>query len=172
MILPHWKRISGLRVQPDGDIACVWLAHDKDADTIHVYDACLFRREVLAVIAEALNARGRWIPVAWNDKAISDTLLDKGCNMLPEAAQDSQQMAEAISRDVWERMRTGRWKVNKRLSEYIEELGTYNRDGQAVPIGTHPLMSATRHAVEQLDYARRLAPKGSKKPAYPKLAII
>lgn len=172
MIEPHWKRIAGLRVQPDGDIACVWLAHDKDADTIHLYDACLFRREVLAVIAEALNARGRWVPVAWNDKATSDKLLDRGCNMLPEAAQDSQAMAEVISRDIWERMRSGRWKVDKRLGEWIEDFETYNRDGQAVPTGTHPLMAATRHAVEQLEYARRLAPRGKNRAMYPKLAVI
>ncbi len=172
MIENHWRRIAGLHVKEDGDIGCVWAAHDKDSDMIHLYDACIFRREVLAVIAEALNARGRWIPVAWEDKAMADKLLERGCNMLPEPCKETDATAEVASRDVWERMRSGRFKADKRLKEWIDEFQTFDRSEQKVPRDTHPLMSATRFAVTMLPYARRQSPPGGKKAIYPKLAMI
>ena len=173
MIEPHWKRIAGMHVKKNGDIACVWLAHDPETDCIHVYESCLFRnQEVFAVVVEALNVRGRWIPVAWNDKPTSDKLLDRGCNMLPEQADDSPAMAASISREIFGRMDSNRWKVDKRLGQWVEEVKTYNRDGDDVPTASHPLMAATRHAVEKLEFARRLRPKGKKQAMYPSLAVI
>lgn len=90
MIQSDWKRISGIHIEDDGLLGAVWIAHDRLADCVHLYDACLFRREVLAVIAEGLNARGRWLPVAWekSDKAMSEKLLERGCNMVYEPHED------------------------------------------------------------------------------------
>jgi len=172
MIDPLWKRIAGISCQEDGTIGAVWIAHNKDTDSIHLYDACIFRREVLAVISEGLNCRGRWIPIAWTDKDkdMSDKLLEKGCNMLYDPYKDNQTVSEVISRDIWERMRTGRFKVDKRLSEWLEEYKTYYRDESKVPKG-FPLMSATRHAVSQLEYAKRQTP-ARKQIMFPKVAII
>jgi hypothetical protein len=174
MIEGHWRRISGVHVQDDGTIGVAWMAHDKDADCIHLYDACVFRREVIAVIAEGLNARGRWIPVAWEKaaKGMADKLLDRGCNMLPEPSDDADALAEVTSRDIWERMRSGRFKVDKRLAEWLDEFKTFTREDSKVPKTNHPLMAATRHAVAQLDYAKRQAPKGQRKTLYPKVAIV
>lgn len=172
MIAPEWRRIAGLRVQPDGDMAAVWLAHDKETDTLHLYDACLFRREVMAVICEALNARGRWVPVAWADKAVSDELLKRGCTMTHEPHKETDAIAEVISRDIWERMRSGRFKVDKRLGEWLEEFKTYSRDGAKVPVSSHPLMTATRCAVGMLEYAKRQAPRRKKGGVHPQVAII
>lgn len=107
------------------------------------------------MIAEGLNARGRWIPIAWTDKDISDKLLERGCNMLYEPCKDTPSISEVVSRDIWERMRTGRFKVDKRIREWLDEYRTFYRKDQKVPSGTHPLMAATRHAVSQLDMAKR-----------------
>lgn len=174
MIEPEWLRIAGLHVQDDGEIAVVWMARNRTTDTLHLYDACLFKREVLAVIAEGLNARGRWIPVAWEKAGedMADKLLDRGCNMLPEPAADGDPMAEVVARDIWERMRSGRFKVDKRLGEWLDELKGFQRKDGKVPKGAFPLMSATRHAVAMLEYARRQAPRGRKTANYPKVAIL
>lgn len=174
MIKSEWRRIAGLQVQDDGAIAVVWAAHDRDADTVHLYDCALFKREVLAVVSEGINARGRWIPVAWHKEAkeIADKLLEKGCNTLPEPVESSQPAIEAASLDIWERMRSHRFKVDKRLGEWLEEYRTYYRQDQKVPVATHPLMAATRHAVAMLDYARRQAPKRGVNINYPKVAIV
>lgn len=164
-----------MHVQDEGEMAAVWLAHDKTGgDVLHLYDCCVFRREVLAVIAEGLNCRGRWIPVAWAEKAkdISGKLLERGCNMLPEGATDTDAVAEVVSRDIWERMRSGRFKVDKRLAEWLDEYRAFYREESRVPRVSHPLMSATRHAVAMLQYSRRTEPAGRKRGAYPKIAVI
>lgn len=174
MIEPNWKRIAGLQVQDDGTIAIVWAAHDKDSDTVHLYDCALFKREVLAVVAEGLNARGRWVPVAWpkGAKEIADQLIEKGCNMLPDPVNGSQPAIEAASLDIWERMRSHRFKVNKRLGEWLEEYRTFYRQDQKVPVGSHPLMAATRHAVASLEWARRQASKRGRNINYPTIAMV
>jgi hypothetical protein len=173
MIAPEWKRIAGLHVLDDGNIGVVWMALDTDTDTIHLYDCCLFRSEVLAVISEGINARGRWVPISWEKgaKDMSEKLLERGCNMLPEPISDTDALREVASRDIWERLRTKRLKADKRLSEWIDEYKSYYRDGSKVPNGSFPLMAATRHAVGNLNYAKRQAPKRSTQN-YPKLAII
>lgn len=174
MIEPNWKRIAGIHVQDDGTIAVVWLAHDKDADTVHLYDACVFRREVLAVISEGLNARGRWIPVAWEDSAkdMAEKLLERGSNTLPEGYKDTDAIAEVHSRDIWGRMRSGRFKVDRRLKEWLDEFQSFNRQDSKVPRDSHPLMAATRHAMAQIQFARRQAPKRGQNINYPKAAIL
>jgi len=172
MIDDSWPRICGLHVRKDGDIGCVWMAHDKTSDLVHLYDSCRFEREIMAVIAEGLNARGRHIPVAWTHKEVADALLDRGCNMLPESCDDSDAAAEIASREVWSRMRTSRFKVERRLKDWADEFETFNRDEMKVPRDTHPLMSATRYAVQMLPYARRLVPKRGVQVNYPKVAIL
>jgi hypothetical protein len=173
LIAPEWKRIGGIHVQKDGIISVVWMAHDRSTDCIHLYDACVFKREVMAVIAEGLNARGRWIPIAWTQdaKEMADNLLDRGLKMLPEPASDTDASAEMTSRDIWERMRSGRFKVDKRLGEWLAEFKSFSRQDSKIPRDGAPLMSATRHAVASLDWAQRQsAPRTS--GTYPQIAIV
>lgn len=171
MIQPHWKRLASVHAQEDGTIGAIWLAHDSDSDYIHVYDSCLFKREVFAVIAEGLNARGRWIPVAWNekDKDLAEAL--KGCTMIRKPAVDSDTIAEVISRDMWSRMRTGRLTVDKRLGDWKAEFTSFERDKNQIPRSGFPLMSATRHAIERLRYARRNQTRKTQKN-FTRLAIV
>lgn len=176
MIENHWKRIAGIHCQNEGDIAVVWMAHDKQADVIHLYDCAIFRREVLAVIAEGLNARGRWVPIAWEKtaKEIVDRLFDRGCNTLPDPTNQTQPLAEAVSRDIKERMVTGRFKVERRLAEWLDEYKDYIRQDDQVPLKSHPLMAATRHAMADLKYAiaQDKKRKGVNNNNYPRIAII
>lgn len=174
MIDPRWRRIAGLHVQDEGTLAAVWIARDHETDTLHLYDCARFSREVLAVIGEGLNARGRWIPIAWEKSAeeMSKKLLDRGCNMLPDPIKETDAVAEVVSRDIWERMRTGRFKVDRRLAEWLDEYRNFYREDSQVPRTSHPLMSATRHAVSQLDYARRQAQRGEKQTNFPNVTIV
>ena len=93
MIEEHWKRVAGIHTLDNASLSVVWLALDTDNDVIHMFDACNFKREVLPVIAEGINARGRKTPIAWVDESFKEMLLERGCNMLPETADDSEQMA-------------------------------------------------------------------------------
>lgn len=168
---PEWKRLAAIHVNEMGEIGAVWFAYDTNTDVLHLYDCCVFKPEVLAVIAEGLNARGRWIPVAWMEKAkeMADNLLDRGCNMVYEPVKDSSALFEVISRDISERMKTGRFKVDKRLSEWKDEFKTFYKDESRRE--RHPLMLATHYAVERLDYAKRQAP-ARKSANYPKIAVL
>ncbi len=173
MIDSSWKRIAGMHVQEDGEMAIVWLAHDKLSDVVHLYDSCAFKNEVPVVIAEGLNARGRWIPIAWEKSAknMADSFLERGCKMLPEPSNDSDQLAEVLSREIQERMRTGRFKVDKRLKDWIDEFDSFEKIEGKVPRGNSPFMSATRHAIAQLKSAKKLQNR-STTLNYPKVSII
>lgn len=173
MIEDSWDRICGVQMCPNGEVAAVWLAHDAESDVVHVYDACIFKREVLVVIAEGIAARGRQIPIAWSksDEEFIEKLLDRGCDTLPDPADDSDSMADLLSRDILERMRTHRFKVEKRLSEWLDELKNFQREDQKVPRETFPLMAATRHAIDQLTWAKSASATRASKINYPKVAV-
>lgn len=165
------RKIAGIHVCENGDIACVWLNYEPLDDSITICDSCVFKREVPIVIAEGLNARGRWIPIAWNDKSIADSLTQRGCRMLPEQCDDKEVPAEMVSRDIWERMRTHRFKVDKRLGDWFDEARSFEKDNNKIPRDSHPLMAATRHAVQMLSFARA-AEKPRKQTNTRRLAIV
>lgn len=173
MIQPHWKRLSAVHAQEDGTIGAIWLAYDPEGDYIHVYDSCLFKREVFPVIAEGLSARGRWIPVAWRDadSDLSNALKERGCSMLRKPSVDTDTIAEVLSRDMWSRMRTGRLTVDKRLGDWKAEFTSFERDKNQIPRNGFPLMSATRHAIEKLRYAKRNQTRKTQKN-FTRLAIV
>lgn len=166
--------MAGMHVDPDGTWGVVWLAHDEQNDTVRVYDAAIFKREVRAVIAEGVAARGRHIPMAWRraDKPFADDLLDAGMNVIPEECIDDDAMIEVISREIWQRLRTGQFKVEKRVGDWLHEYKRYDREDSKVPTAGFPLMGATRHAIEMLPYARAERSAGKKQRNYPKLALI
>lgn len=172
----NWKRIAGIHAEEDGSIGAVWLAHDTEVDVVHVYDSCIFRDQALQfpVIADGLNARGRWIPIAWHKSAkeISDTLLDRGCRMLPEPADETQEMAEVDNSQIFTRMQTYRMKVEERLGDWLDELDRYQKQDGKVPLNGYPLMSATRHAMNSLQYAIKRNPRHLRRNNYPKVAIV
>lgn len=148
------------------------MAVDHVTDRIHVYDCHIHKREVIAVQAESLKRRGGWIPIAWHDdaKEIVELLLEHGCNTLPDSVKNSDAIAETTSLDIWERMRTGRFKVAKHLTEWTDEFKTFQRKDLKVPKDTHPFMAATRHAVAQIDWARSKRSGSSKN--YQEIAVV
>ena len=174
MIHPTWKRISGLHVEDDGTVGAVWLAHDTTTSTVHCYDAAVFRTEVQAVIMEAIASRGRHFPMAWRkqDKPFADDLLKAGVNILPDHCDDNQAVAEVISREVWQRLRTGQFRVERRVGDWLSEYEAFDRDDSKIPLAGYPLMAATRHALEMLSYAKREREPGAKRRNFRKVAIV
>lgn len=162
----HWPRICGLDFGWDHPTAAVWLAWDRDSDTIHLYD-CYKRREATpSTHAEAIKARGDWIPVAWpHDGLIHDKgsgvqiraqYKNQGVNMLVQRAQfpDGSNGIEAGVYDILQRMQAGRFKVAAHLSDWFDEFrGYYRKDGKIVA-DYDDLMAATRYAVMMLRFAK------------------
>lgn len=167
-----WRQIAGLSFQDDGSMGLVWMSIDTEWDVVRVHHAVTFKREVLAIIAGELN-RKPWVPVAWENEEFALSLLDGyKCNMLPDRSLDTRLEAERLTNEIWERMRSGRFKIGPSLEEWIEEQKRFNRRDSKIPRETHPLMAATRHAIAQLQYSRtEQSLRGKKRDMYPKVAI-
>lgn len=158
----HWARICGLDFGYDHPTAAVWIAWDKDADVVHVYDCYRLREQTPVVHAAAINARGKWIPVAWphdglqHDKGsgviLASQYREQGANLLPDKAEwpEGGNGVEAGVLQMLDRMKTGRLKVSAHLNDWWEEFRLYHRkDGQIVKEGDD-LMAATRYAIMML----------------------
>lgn len=174
----QWARICGLDIGWDHPTAAVWMAWDRDADTIHVYDAYRQKEQTPVVHAAAIKARGDWIPVAWphdglqHDKGsgeqISEQYRKQGVAMLYERATfpDGSNGVEAGILEMLDRMKTGRLKVAEHLNDWWEEFRLYHRkDGQIVKIADD-LMSATRYGIMMLREARTEPNKSKSKKTY------
>lgn len=170
----HWPRICGLDIGIDHPTAAAWVAWDRDADTIHVYDAYSASGGVIPVHASAIKGRGDWIPVSWPHDAHkrdgastgeqwAALYAKEGVNMLPEHAQTEEHgnSTEPAVQDMLTRMQTGRFKVAAHLNDWWEEFRLYHRKDGLIVRQNDDLMSATRYAVMMLRYAdTRLKKKG------------
>lgn len=162
----HWPRLAAMDFGWTHPTAAIWIAWDRDADSVYVYD-CHRQAEAPPVIhAAAINARGMWINMAWphdgenetaGGEALKQQYRELGVNMLPERAhyEDAERhnSVEAGLADMLDRMMTGRLKVFAHLNDWFEEKRLYHRkDGKVVKI-RDDLMSATRYGIMMLRYA-------------------
>jgi phage terminase large subunit-like protein len=175
----HWPRICGMDFGWDHPTAAAWIAWDRDTDTVHIYDAYRMKEQSAAVHSVAINARGKWIPVAWphdglqHDKGSGEAIAGQyrklGVNMLkhrathpPEPGQEEGtggNGVEAGIMDMLDRMQTGRLKVAAHLEDWFQEFRMYHRkDGKIVKIDDD-LLSATRYALMMLRHAKVNVPK-------------
>lgn len=157
-----WPRVCGLDIGWDHPTAAVWLAWNRDTDTVHVTDCYRLREETPVVHAAAIKARGDWIPVSWphdglqHDKGsgaqMAQQYRDQGVNMMPERAtfSDGSSGLEAGVTEMLDRMKTGRLKVAAHLNEWWEEFRLYHRKDGLIVKERDDLMSATRYGVMML----------------------
>jgi hypothetical protein len=175
-VLPdYWPRICGIDFGFNHPFAAVWLAWDRDNDTVYVYDVYTNKGGTPSVHAGPILSRGPWVPVAWphdglqHDKGsgvmLSELYRQAGLNMLHERAQYEEvpgvtagaqklrSSVEAGVMDMLERMKSGRFKVFSHLADWWAEFRMYHRkDGKIVAI-EDDCMSATRYAVMSLRFA-------------------
>jgi phage terminase large subunit-like protein len=135
----HWRQLIGADFGWEHPTAFVHLAHDPDADCLHVTKVYRRNREVALIHAAAIKPWGTWIPVAWprdalnHDKGGSCAQLchqyrDHGLHMLSESAAFPDKRGygvEAGVADMLERMRTGRFKVDANLADWWQEFRRY-----------------------------------------------
>jgi len=162
----YWPRICAVDFGWDHPTAAVWLAWDRDTDTVYVTDCYRKSEDTPIIHAAAINARGKWIPVAWphdglqHDKGSGVQLAQQykklGVKMLPNRAQfeDGSNGVEAGLMMMLDRMQTGRLKVFDHLSEWFEEYRMYHRKDGKVVKERDDLMSATRYACMELRHAK------------------
>lgn len=161
----HWPRIVGVDFGVDHPAAIVWMAWDRDTDTLYVYDVWRERGKSIPEMALIYRPRGDWIPVAWphdglqRDKGSGVQLAVQakaaGMKMLPERAtfEDGSNGVEAGVAEMYQRMQSRRLRVFSHLGDWFEEFRMYHRkDGQIVKV-MDDILSATRYAIMMKRFA-------------------
>lgn len=171
----HWARLGGMDFGWTHPTAAVWMAHDRDTDTIYVYDVHKMSEAPVSTHADAIKARGQWIPMAWphdgkNNTAVGPQLAqqyrEKGVNMLPISAQfplvsqesndntrTSRVSVEAGIQEMLSRMETGRFKVFSHLNDWLSEYRIYHREDGVVVKEFDDAISASRYGIMMLRFA-------------------
>lgn len=174
LIPNHWPRICAVDFGYDHPFAAVWLAWDRDADSVYVYDCYREKKTTMAVHAASVNARGDWIPVMWphdglvHDKQSGKPLADIyrsdfRINMWrdpfsnpPAPGQKEGQGGNGVEAGLMSmlnRMEMGRFRVFKTVPLWFEEYRMYHRQDGKIVAMNDDLMSATRYAVMSLRFA-------------------
>jgi phage terminase large subunit-like protein len=180
----HWPRIAGIDFGWEHPTAVAWLAWNKDADTIYVYDCYRAPRQSVVVHSAAIKGRGDWIPVAWphdadnetaqaNGEALGKQYRDQKVKMLNDRAQYEDTRGNSVEAGIQEMltyMQTGRFKVFKHLNDWFEEFRLYHRKEGRVVKERDDLMAATRYALMMKRFAKL---QDKDKPLnYPKLGVV
>src|SRR5262249_49937616 len=142
-IAQHWPQIGGLDFGWDHPTAAAKLAWDRDADIVYVTATYRMREATPLIHAGALKPWGS-LPWAWphdglaHDKTSGEQLAGSyrrhGLNLLAEKAafEDGSAGVEAGLSVMLERMQTGRLKVFRHLTDWLEEFRLYHRDAGRV----------------------------------------
>lgn len=162
----HWPRGCGVDFGIGHDFAAVWCAHDRDTDTIYVYDCYRVNNEKMPVHVSKMNGNGKWIPVFWphdglnREKSSGEPLADlyrkEGANMFhqkfsnpPAPGTEEGSGGNSVEfgiAEILRRMETGQFKVFKGLKDWWEEFRMYHRDEKGLLVKQYEdLMSATRY---------------------------
>lgn len=148
----YWPRAYGLDVGWNRT-AAVWGAKNPDTDVVYLYAEHYRGQAEPAIHAEAIKARGAWIPGVIDPASRGRTqadgsqliqmYTDLGLNL--ETAQNA---VEAGIYEVWQRLSTGRLKVFKSMTSWLSEFRLYRRDekGRIVKQNDHA-QDATRYLV-------------------------
>jgi phage terminase large subunit-like protein len=161
----HWVKLWGIDFGIGHPFAAALILWDRDADVIHVHHTYRVADALPIQHAAAMKLVGAAVPVAWprdgtNRQADGEPLAAHykrhGLFTLHEHATwpDGSVSTEAGILEMDEREKSGRLKVARHLSDYLEERRFYHRkDGQIVKI-KDDLMSACRTAIMMKRFAR------------------
>lgn len=148
----HWPRAYGLDVGWN-KTAVPWGAWDRETDCLYLYSEHYRGQAEPSIHAQAIKARGDWIPGVFDPAArgrsqrdgqqLSQDYIDLGLDL--EVAFNG---VESGIYEVWQRMSSGRLKVFKSMTNWLSEFRLYRRDenGHIVKSNDH-LMDATRYLV-------------------------
>jgi phage terminase large subunit-like protein len=167
----HWPRGYGMDVGWNFT-AAVWGAHDRENDVLYVNHAYKRSQAEPSVHAHGIKAAGDWLP-GFIDPASRGRGQKDGSQLFTDYCQLGLKLSladngvESGLYSVWNRMSTGRLKVFRTLSGWLEEFRLYRRDqfGKVVKENDH-LMDATRYLESRIAAFNVEPPKESQQPQY------
>ena len=148
----HWPRAYGMDVGWNRT-AVVWAAWNRETDTVYLYSEHYRGAAEPSIHAQAINARGDWIPGVIDPASRGRSQLD-GRQVLQQYIELGLDLETAFNGvesgiyDVWTRLSTGRLKVFRSMTNWISEFRLYRRDdrGSIVKTNDH-LQDATRYLI-------------------------
>lgn len=148
----HWPRFFSMDVGWNRTAAGFY-ALDRDTDTVYRTSEHYQGQAEPIIHAEAIKARGAWIPGVIDPAARGRSQHDglqlyqkyKDLGLDLEIAKNA---VEAGIYEVWQRMSTGRFKVFKSCTNWIYEFRLYRRDEKGRIIKEHDhAMDETRYGI-------------------------
>ncbi len=176
---PHFVRIKGCDFGFEHYGAGSEIAWDRGQDIIYVIDCYREKGQLAPYHAAWFNKANRWVPVSWphdgmnTEKSggakVKEAYVLHGVNMLSKSArypksagQDTEkggpQDQWAVIDEIRERMQTGRFKVFRHLSQWLEEKRSYHVksgvDGKVIIVSRRDdILKSTFYAVMMKRYA-------------------
>ena len=170
----HWARIAGIDFGWNHPTAGAWIAWDRDADCIYVYDTYALRQEAVPIHASAFKARGNWIPVIYpmdgrqadkgSGKSLAEQYRTEGVNLTREhftnpPTKGAKEGTGGISveagiQEMFTRFSTNRLKIFSNQGKLLEELRMYHRNDGKIVAANDDIISALRYAVMSIRKAR------------------
>ena len=146
----HWPRGFGLDTGWN-QTAAVWGALDREGHVLYIYAAYRRGKAEPAVHAEAIRARGSWIPGVGDVAALA---TGDGRQYLAIyrrlglKIQSANKAVEAGIQEVWDLLSAGRLKVLHSCVDWFDEFRQYRRDDDGRIVKAHDhLMDAKRYLV-------------------------
>jgi phage terminase large subunit-like protein len=140
-IPPTWPKVYALDVGWNRT-AVLWGAWDQQSDVVYLYSE-YYRGQAEPVIhAEAIKARGEWIPGVIDPAARGRSQKD-GTRLVDDYIalklhlSYAENAVEAGLLNVWQRLSTGRLKVFKGLQNFLAEYRIYRRDEKGNIVKEH-----------------------------------
>ena len=140
----HWTRIVGIDIGYDHPTAAVWIAWDRDADIVHVYDAYRVREQTPVVHAAAIRLEARGFPLRGRTTRYSTTRAAPASRSRSSTATLAWRcwasgrplrMARAESRralmEMLDRMQTGRLEGRARARGLVRGVSPVSPQGRA-----------------------------------------
>ena len=133
--------------------ACLWLAHDRDADCAYLVSEYYQGRKPVQLHALAIKARGAWVPGVIDPSSAGATVKD-GESVMESYARCGLAMHPADNavsagiEECYDRMQTGRLRVFRTLQYFRFEFGIYRRDERGRVVKKHDhLMDCMRYGL-------------------------
>lgn len=150
-----WPKCFGMDV---GKTAVIWIAWDRDSDVCYAIDEYFSVDYNPTLHAEAIKARGAWIPGAIDPSSLQSNQMDgqklfeiyksKGLNVEWEKT-----FVESGIQEIWMRLSTGRLKFFSNLSRLRMEFQRYHRIKSETVFGVQDkIVKKDDHLIDAMRY--------------------
>lgn len=147
----HFVRAFGLDCALSGETAAAWGALDRESQTLYIYSVYQRSAAETAVHAEAIKARGIWIPGVGDASDILDE--DRTQYLDRYRAHDidlelADKAVESGIQDVYDLLSAGRLKVFASCVGFFKQYRLYRRDERGRIVKQHDhVLDAVRYLV-------------------------